>query len=188
MKNVGSRHIRRATRLGAIEHEILKSLSLGDMLVGFLCSAHSSRLMYKIAHERARNRYHRQKAFDRLVAQGYIQQKEEYASINDAGRILLGQTISNVRAMLKTKKWDRKWRIITFDVPESMRRSRNEMRGILKRAGFVKLQNSTWVFPHDCEEMSQLIKKDPRLSRYVLYGVLERIENDESLRKIFGLK
>ena len=178
---------RRANRLGAIEREILEELSLGDLLVGFLCSAHSTRRMDKIAHERATQRYRRRKAVERLMSQGYVGRKGGHASINAAGRRLLGQTISNVRATLKDKKWDGKWRIITFDIPERLRRVRNQIRDILKRAGFVRLQNSTWIFPHDCEELSQLIKGDPRLSRHVLYGILEKIEDDERLQRIFSL-
>lgn len=178
---------RRANRLGGIEREILEELSLGDLLVGFLCSAHSTRRMYKIARERATRRYRTQKALDRLVLQGYVRRRGEYAVISDRGRLLLGQTISNVRGKLKSRVWDGKWRIITFDIPENIRASRTAIRAILKRAGFIQLQRSTWVFPHECEELSRLLREDPRVSRHVLYGVLESIQDDARLRKSFGL-
>ena len=181
------RNRRRATRLGAIEREILEELSFGDMLVGFLCSARSTRRMYTIASERAKHRYRTQRAFDRLAAQGFIRREGEYATISGTGRLLLGQTIADVRKKLDDKKWDGKWRIVTFDIPERFRSYRNQIRAILKRAGFIKLQQSTWIFPHECEELTKLIKENTRIARHVLYGVLERIENGASLRRAFKL-
>lgn len=176
---------RRATRLGKIEHDILDELTFGDILISFLCSAHSTRAFYRIAYKKARERYHRRLALERLESQGYVQFRGEYASINATGRELLGRTIANVKESLKNRTWDRKWRIITFDIPERYRQSRNKVRGILKRAGFLKLQNSTWIFPHECEELSRLLKSNPRLSRHILYGVLEKIQDDALLRRRF---
>lgn len=179
--------LRRGNRIGAIERQILEDLSVGDLLVGFLCSAHSTRRMYKIARERALRRYRMEKAIGRLVAEGYIRRSGERLSVNAAGRKLLGKVISETLSSLRTKRWDGKWRVITFDIPEELRLSRNAIRSVLKRAGFVQLQRSTWVFPHECEELSRLIKQDSRLSRHVLYGVLERIEDDARLRRLFSL-
>jgi len=177
-------HIRR-TRLGTVEREVLEELSAGDLFIGFLCSARSTRRMYKIAHERAKHRYHTRLAIERLAREGHIRRNGELLSINTSGRRLLDQTVENVRATLRKKKWDGKWRIVTFDIPEQLRESRNAVRAILKRAGFVKLQHSVWIFPHECEELARLIKEDARLSHHVLYGVLEKIEDDARLRRAF---
>ena len=182
-----SKRSRRVQRLGTIEKEILEELSLGDLLVGFLCSVHSTRRMYRIAHERAMHRYRTRKAIDRLTAEGYVRRRGEHLAISGSGRQLLGAVIVQTRASLRTTTWDGKWRIITFDIPEELRLLRNAIRAILKRAGFVQLQRSTWIFPHECEELSRLIKQDTRLSSHVLYGVLEKIENDARLRHLFAL-
>ena len=182
-----SRNSPRGIRLGAIERDILENLTLGDLLVGFLCSSRSTHLMYKVARKRALARYRTQKAIDRLVLEGYIKRNGETLSISTAGKHLIEKTIRQVYSKLSTKNWDGKWRIITFDIPEKYRSTRNQIRAILKHAGFVELQHSTWIFPHECQELSTLIKHDTRLAKYVLYGVLESIENDTRLRQIFGL-
>ena len=177
----------RRTRLGSIEREVLEELSAGDLFIGFLCSARSTRRMYKVARERARKRYLVKRAAERLASEGYIRRDGELLSMRAAGLRLLRQTASNIHEKLRTKEWDGKWRMVTFDIPERQRESRNAVRAILKRAGFVKLQHSVWIFPHECEELAQLIKEDTRLSRHVLYGVLESIEDDAKLRRIFTL-
>lgn len=174
-------------RLGRIERHILEELSLGDVLYGFFLSARQTGRMMRLARERANERYRRKLALNRLIASGFISSDEKRVSITNAGRFILGTAIKNNRAKLKTKKWDRRWRIAAFDIPEKQASLRNQVRGVLKKAGFIKLQQSIWVFPHDCEELVRLIKDNSRLSAHILYGVLERIEGEDRLRRLFRL-
>lgn len=178
---------RHRNNLGGIERDILQELTFGDLLISFLCSARSTRAFYKLARERAQRRYRERLALERLIDQGYIARKGEYASITIRGRRSLGQIVDSVRASAEQQKWDGKWRIIMFDIPERLRRSRNVIRGILKRVGFRKLQHSTWIFPYECEELSEFIRDDPLITRHVLYGTLERIQDDDRFRKSFSL-
>ncbi len=92
-----------------------------------------------------------------------------------------------MRRLLQTNAWDGKWRIVAFDIPEKYSALRDKVRRILKQAGFIKLQHSVWIFPHECEELAQLIKEESRLSNYILYGRLDRIENESGLKKAFHL-
>ena len=48
-----------------------------------------------------------------------------------------------------TSRWDRKWRVVIFDIAEINRSSRNALRRKLKDLGFGLLQKSVWVSPHD---------------------------------------
>lgn len=51
-------------------------------------------------------------------------------------------------AMSKPKKWDGKWRIIIFDVPEKLKGKRELLRGELKAYGFLQIQKSVLAYPH----------------------------------------
>ena len=174
-------------RLGSIEKEILESITAGDLLVGFLCSARSSTQMHKIAHKRAVARYRTRKAIDSLVAKGWAIRRAGSIAITEDGRLQLEQAILITKDSLKTLAWDGKWRVISYDIHESHSKLRDHVRAILKRAGFAKLHHSIWIFPHECHELSELIKRDQRLKVFVLYGVLESIEGTERLRKLFNL-
>ena len=178
---------RRRRGLGAQERNILEELSLGDVLYVYVVSARSTKLFYKNARERAAARYRRKKAIERLETWGYIERLDDSLSITAVGTIALGTIASKTRDLLRSKKWDHKWRIAAFDIPEKYTPLRNKVRDILKQAGFISLQQSIWVFPHECEELIQLIKQESNLTHYLLYGVLERIEDEDRLRKIFKL-
>ncbi|OGG72717.1 CRISPR-associated endonuclease Cas2 [Candidatus Kaiserbacteria bacterium RIFCSPLOWO2_01_FULL_53_17] len=141
--------------------------------------------MYKIARERALQRYRTKKAIERLVLKGWVMQESETLSITSAGTRMLDTTIERTRISLKATRWDGKWRIVAFDIPEELSALRYQVRAILKRAGFIRLQQSVWIFPHECRELSELIKSDTRLSKHVLYGVLEHVDESERLRRHF---
>ncbi len=174
-------------RIGAVEREILESINAGDLLIGFLCSAHSARRMSSIAYKRALARYRAKKAIDSLILKGLARRTGDTLSITEPGRTILDRTIHYVRDSVHQRSWDGKWRVVTYDIPEKFKSLRHQIRGILKRAGFIKLHNSVWVFPHECHELLELIQSDRRISNFVLYGTLEKIESTESLREQFGL-
>ena len=87
----------------------------------------------------------------------------------------------------KPEKWDKKWRLVSFDIKEKRKAAREQLRLTLKTAGFILLHHSTWVYPYDCEEFLSLLKADYRIQDEVLYIVAEYVENDDWLRKYFCL-
>jgi DNA-binding transcriptional regulator PaaX len=65
------------------------------------------------------------------------------------------------------------------------------MRGVLRfkleSIGFIRLQNSVWVYPYDCEELLVLLKNDYQLGKEVLYIIADKIERSTVLKRRFGL-
>lgn len=87
----------------------------------------------------------------------------------------------------KPKQWDGRWRVIIFDIWERRRGVRNALRKALTKAKFVRLQNSIWVYPYECEEFIAFLRTDLKLGKSVLYIVAEGIEGDSSLKEHFNL-
>lgn len=87
----------------------------------------------------------------------------------------------------KPKRWDRKWRVIIFDISEKKRKVRDQIRILFRSAGFYLLQDSVWVYPYDCEDVLTLLKSDLGVGKDVLYLIVEEIENDKHLREFFDL-
>lgn len=84
--------------------------------------------------------------------------------------------------------WDGKWRIVMFDVPESRRRVRDQLRRLLQEAGLKRLHDSVWVHPYPCDELVVLVKAHLKNTRgEVHYSVGELIESDRVLREQFNL-
>ncbi len=51
---------------------------------------------------------------------------------------------------LDDQKWDRKWRLVIFDIPEKRRTVRDLLRSKLKQWDFIHLQQSVWASKKDC--------------------------------------
>ena len=87
----------------------------------------------------------------------------------------------------KPRRWDGKWRLVIFDIPEKRRSIRDRIRALVVRLGFLHLQDSVWVYPYDCEELVTLLKTDLKVGRAVLYIIADAIEFDKPLRQHFSL-
>ena len=61
--------------------------------------------------------------------------------------------------LIQHKKWDKKWRMVIFDIPEAKRPARDQIRRLLKDLGFLKLQISVWVHPLPCLEQFRIIRE-----------------------------
>jgi len=85
------------------------------------------------------------------------------------------------------KKWDRLWRVVVFDVPQSKDKMRRELRRAMSMYGFKMLQQSVWVYPHACDDFVALFKEQLGVSHDVLYMKVKYIENEERLRKEFKI-
>jgi phenylacetic acid degradation operon negative regulatory protein len=50
---------------------------------------------------------------------------------------------------LANRRWDKKWRIVSYDITEISKSARELFRRKLKELGFGMLQDSVWISPHD---------------------------------------
>lgn len=86
------------------------------------------------------------------------------------------------------KNWDGKWRLVIFDIPDFLRNERNNFREILKNLGFYQLQKSIYVYPYPCQDEIDFVSAIFKVYPYLIYLEATKIENEEVLKKFFGLK
>src|SRR3989338_3502790 len=126
-------------------------------------------------------------AVSRLRRKGLVEFKSgKYFLTTDGEKVLRQWEMDDYR-IPKPKRWDRKWRIIIFDIPEKMKKVRDEVREILKSSAFLRLQDSVWVYPYDCEDVIGLLKTNYGIGKNMLYIIADQIENDKYLRMDFDL-
>lgn len=137
-------------------------------------------------------RYYIKSTLGRLAEKGFIifkksENGKSYARLTDKGKQELLKYRLEELIINKPLRWDGKWRIVIYDIKELKRRERNQMRRELINLGFTYLQNSVWVYPYECDEFIALLKTYYGLGRSLLYLVVEKLEDDQRLRKEFGL-
>ncbi len=59
------------------------------------------------------------------------------------------------------RRWDGRWRLVLFDVPEARRGTRNKLRLYLQDRGFGYLQKSVWITPDPVAEQRALLVDGP---------------------------
>lgn len=89
--------------------------------------------------------------------------------------------------ILKPKIWDKKWRVVIFDVPEYLKKMRESLRGHLKQLGFIYLQRSVFAHPFPCTEQIEFLIEFYQARPHVRQLLVEKIDNELHLKKKFGL-
>ena len=86
-------------------------------------------------------------------------------------------------------RWDGKWRIVMFDVPEKRKKVRDTLRMLLRSAGFIHFQDSAWIQPYPCDELVTLLRSHLGSGkgeiRYLAVSFVD--ESDYAFRKHFDL-
>ena len=139
-----------------------------------------------------RLKYRSKGILTRLKYKGEIEFVErngkKYVQLTDLGEKILDLQRKKLNLTNnKPKKWDRRYRLIMFDIPEKRNNIRKLLRFEMQEVGFLRIQDSVWVYPYDCEEFITLLKADLRVGKDILYAVVEEIENDKWIRKHFNL-
>ena len=91
-------------------------------------------------------------------------------------------------SLTKFKRWDEKWHIIAFDIPEKHKPARNALTAKMKELGLIAFQKSLWIYPYYCKDEIDFVAEVFNVGKYVHYIVVASITNDKLLRNKFNLK
>lgn len=124
----------------------------------------------------------------RLVAHGLLEYTpNKLLKLTEQGKKRLRELELRDYKLKKPKRWDKKWRVLIFDIKEERRPLRDKIRRTLDVIGFIRLQDSVWVYPYECEDLITLLKADFKVGKDLLYLIVDSIENDRWLKEHFGI-
>jgi len=132
--------------------------------------------------------YYFPKEISNLKKSPYFNFKNNKFYLTRKGRVKIIRQIIKEKGSKKIK-WDHRWRVITFDIPELNRRERTFLRKELRWMGFIEAQKSVWAYPYDIEkELLSLLKLwKGEFNGDIRFFKIEKIVDDEDLKKYFKL-
>ena len=132
----------------------------------------------------------------RVVREFYNDRLIDYKESED-GAVSIVLTKEGIKKSVKFKldemkikippKWDGEWRIVIFDIPERFKKAREALRNKLEDIGFIKLQESVFVFPYKCEDEIDFIVEVFQIRPFVRFVKAKSFTNEEQLKIKFGV-
>lgn len=124
-----------------------------------------------------------------LKKQGYIrtftENKEKFLELTPKGIKRANCLVLDNINIERPQKWDQKWRVVIFDVPEKIRLKRNFLRNKLLELGFCQIQKSVYVFPFECTNAITILCQFLATQDYVTVMISEIIQGEESFIEKF---
>lgn len=176
------------TRRRDLQKLILDTVAVAGVLSVALIAPNVIQAMNKLGIiPRRRQKEYVSSSASRLAKRGLLFYDGKRYSLTLKGESLLRRWRFTDFKLYRPKKWDRKWRVIIFDIPEKKKKVREQIRYLFDQAGLKRLQDSVWVYPYDCEDVLTLLKTDLGVGEHILYLIVEELENDKHLREDFSL-
>lgn len=143
--------------------------------------------LIKLLNEFGHNDQAVRAAISRMSKQGWVESEKQgnksfyYLSSDGVRRI---EEAAGRIFKLKPEKWDGKWSILMYTIPEEIRNIRDELRKELVWSGFGTFSNSCWVSPNTLDkQVTDLIRKY-KIEEYVDYFVADYKGPHENKRLI----
>lgn len=137
------------------------------------------------------NPFYLQRTIKRLEEQKLVKIKDrgkkQIVEITNQGKKKILKYALDELEIKRPSGWDRKWRLIIYDIPEKQRRRRNIFRDHLKALGFWRLQESVFLYPFPCEDEIEFLRQYYNLGKHIIILEVKGLENETAYRKYFGL-
>lgn len=130
--------------------------------------------------------------FNYLKKRGFIEIKRDghdvLVALTKEGKKRAGKYQIDDLEIDKPKKWDKKWRVVIFDIPNASGAIRNIFRRKLKGFGFYLIQQSIWIYPYPCQDEIRLLREFLGLDkRHIQVLEVKKLEDDNFLKKHFKI-
>lgn len=177
---------------GNIKRKIL-ILLLGGIALGLTTSPRAQKRVFRTLKWEWKkiNKKNLYRGISELEEHKFIRyrKKGEWWNIElmEKGRIAAQKVGLSELKIKKPKKWDHKWRIVLFDIPEEKRIGRDALREKIKKLGFTELQKSVFIYPYPCRKEIDIVLKFFKIKKFVQQCTVINLDKslDKKLRKRF---
>lgn len=116
----------------------------------------------KVKSERYRKlwaRFHAMKKRNVFEYQGESSDGGQIYRFTENGKVMAKKFLLETLQIDVPVRWDGKWRIVAFDIPEKYKAARRALYFKLREMGFYPLQKSVWAHPFPCEREIDFLKE-----------------------------
>ena len=173
-----------------IANKIMTAIFLGGFVVPALLTSPYG--LYAIAVGATRHFFRKSdfnRELKRLNKRGYIAltktEKGWVVKLLKKGRKRAKQAVFQTLTLPKQKRWDGKWRLFSFDIPEEHKNARDQLRRKLQSLGCYNIQRSLFAYPYDCQKELSVIAKHYEVEKYTLYVEAVYTDLNKELIKFF---
>ncbi|MBO8157017.1 MAG: phenylacetic acid degradation operon negative regulatory protein PaaX [Bacillaceae bacterium] len=132
--------------------------------------------LIKLLKEFGHNEQSVRAAISRMNKQGWVRAEKKgnksYYYLTERGVDRMNEAAKRI-FKLRPEKWDGKWRILMYTIPESKRQIRDELRKELIWSGFGSMYNSCWVSPNKLEKQVYALIRKYDIEEYVDFFIAE---------------
>ena len=145
-------------------------------------------LYYKGFHVSGYSRHRTYSGFKNLKHRGTIKEVSKgNFRFTKTGRIWLQKSLLKYYRSINYQ-WDKKWRVVIFDIPQELHNERNKFRARLKSLGFYMIQKSVFVFPYPCEKELAIYCSELKINSCINILIADNIGYvEKETRKFFSL-
>lgn len=176
---------------GEVAKVILSSLLMTGAFVMILAMPNLAQLLKYIDIEDGKIKLKINRSAANLKRRGLIKMEKRggvtYVALTDKGRKEALLNNLNFSRSDEHKKWDSKWRIILFDIPENKKLARQALGKLLRKANCFPYQKSVFITPFECKKEVDFLGDYFEIRNHIFLITANEIENESRLRKHFNL-
>ncbi len=173
--------------------EVLRLLAGGAVLTALILSPHltlAAVSTLKLFHDWNKYRpFQLKRTIDRLRKRKMVKiverENETVVEMTESGRKELLRYDINKMQIPKVNKWNGKWWLVIFDIPNSRRKTRDIFSNKLKNLGFHFLQESVAIYPYPCQKEIEFLREVYGIKKFVDILKVESFEGEFKIKEKF---
>lgn len=126
-----------------------------------------------------------------LVRQGQLNQGlmdgERLFRVTAKGHEAIAAAHYRTSIPTKPARWNHRWHLVTYQIPDSHKAARNQFLIELKRLGFKRFNPALWIYPYDCTMTLKKIAHHLKIEPYIEIIRADTISQTAKWKKAFSL-
>lgn len=178
----------RGLKIGKNERKILQTVGVGAVLVGALLIPGLPMALSPFMTKGKAGKQNTKRSIKRLEEKDIIYLNGDKIRLTKKGRELLKRIQAEDITIVRPDNWDHIWHVVAYDIPDEKKQERDYFRTKIEQLGFLKVQESMYVFPYDCVQEIAVFAQSLGISPYVLHLTTSKLSRQSEYVKKFDLK